>query len=185
MSRLNSNALKSSRKSEHIRSTDSSRQDKAFVPWKKSTPTEFNWKLDNDVSCKACTLKVVTRPLEAGVGNHVALYFEWFGKQALYEAGCDVVSLVPWWTAGPLDKSEWTVDEIHKREMTPKKVNRTALNLDRSGRCYDVVENNCYWWVLDFSEALGIEIDLSVWAALSFAPGVPAIVEFLSNSAEQ
>ena len=79
---------------------------------------------------------------------------------------------------------KWEVDEEHQCCISPKQENRNAVDLVRSGRYYDVVENNCYWWVLDLAKTFDIEIIFSVWAALSFIPRIPVIYNGFINGSK-
>ena len=181
-----SNSLGSLRTSEHFAFSNSLRSNQNYIPWRESACAEIDWKLDNDKISQLCDVKVVSRAIGSTIGNHVAMFFDWGSKQALYEAGDVGGSLVPTWSKGPLSSSkhEWKVDEAYQRCISPHEVNRNAIDLVRSGRYYDVVENNCYWWVLDLAKKFQIEINFSVWAALSFIPGIPVIVDGFMNGSK-
>lgn len=183
-SKSNSNSSESSRGSRHFRSSDSLRS-KDYKPWRQSSPTEFEWKCDNDGKRSGCDVQVISRDIGVGIARHVALYFDWGWKQAIYESGDENGYLIPFWSKEKLENSEfiWVVDESYHCSCSPKEVNREAIDLERSGRYYDVAENNCYWWAMDLAKKFGIKIDISIWAALSFIPGVPALIDWgLSSS---
>ena len=132
----------------------------------------FDWVCTKDDKKRACTLYVVTRSL-GGLIKHVGLYFDWGDKQAIYDAGKLNYLLVPSWSPETLDESEytWVKEETYECTCSPRQVNRAAVDLERTGKPYDLKDNNCYWWAYDLAKALDVTIKYSRWAVLrSFLP---------------
>lgn len=148
----------------------------------------FDWVCTKDKIKRKCSLKVITRPLALeGIVKHVALYFDWKDKQAIYEAGELNNLLIPSWSPERITECDfdWTVEETYDFQCSPQMVNRTAADLDRTGKPYNLSKNNCYWWAYDCAKELGVEIEYSSWAILAKDIVVSAVLDvtqaFLSS----
>lgn len=167
-----------------------------------SKTKNFEWVRDFEVRVRTCSVQVISRDVggsisnsksskfgnsgNSGIAKHIALYFDWGDRQAIYEANAVNDKLIPSWINGPLSDSEekWTVEESYSCECSPKQVNEKAKDLPLSGQHYQLTTANCYWWAYDFAKTLGINIELSDWAVFLNIPGLAMLlntVQYLSK----